>query len=201
MAHPQPARSTPDSGESSAGTHERILDGAVRAVARHGLARLAMRDVGECAGVARGTVYRHFPNREALLEEMARREAERFMARWRETLEAAPPGERLQVAFAWPARFAREHPLLQRLVETDPDFVLRSVRENYPAVKDIIARLLGPVIAESTLARRGGVPLDQLVDWTARVLISAFLVPEEEPESMARGLAAVHRTLAADARD
>lgn len=206
-ANPEPTPAAPSSSasrsrgaQSHADTHERILDGAVRAVLRHGLGRLAMRDVGRYAGVARGTVYRHFANREALLEEMAQREGERFMRQWKETLAAAPPEERLQVAFAWPARFAREYPLLQKLVESDPDFVLRSVRESYPAVRQTLAQLLGPVMAESALARRGLVSVDQLVDWASRVLISAFLIPEEEPESIARGLAAVHRTLTDDIR-
>lgn len=182
-------------------THERILDGAIRAVAKHGLARLAMRDVGACAGVARGTVYRHFPNRDALLAEMAEREAARFLSQWRETLAAAPPPERIGVAFGWPARFAREYPLIQRLVETDPDFVLRSIRESYPAIKETIGQLLGPVIAETDFARRGIVSVDQLVDWTCRVLISAFLIPVREPESLAEGLEAIHRTLSPNGKN
>jgi len=198
---PSPPATRSRAAESHADTHERILDGAVRAVLHHGLARLVMRDVGRYAGVARGTVYRHFANREALLEEMAQREGERFMRQWRETLAAVPPEERLQAAFAWPAKVAREYPLLQKLVETDPDFVLRSVRESYPAVRQTIAQLLGPVMAESALTRRGHVTVEQLVDWASRVLISAFLIPEEEPESIARGLATVHRTLTDDIRE
>lgn len=181
-----------------AATHDRILDGAARAVARHGLARLAMRDVGECAGVARGTVYRHFPNREALLREMAQREAGRFLARWRDTMTGVPRAERLRVCFEYPARFARENPLLQRLVETDPEFVLRTVREQYPLIAQSVGELLGPVIAETEIVRRGPVSVELLVDWTCRVLLSAFLVPVAEPERLAEGLDAIHRSLSSE---
>ena len=46
-------------------TRERILDGAMAAIARHGLSKLGMSDVSHSAGVSRGTLYRYFPSREA----------------------------------------------------------------------------------------------------------------------------------------
>src|SRR5262245_35161324 len=57
-----------------AATRERILDGAARALARHGLAKLGMQDVSQQAAVSRGTLYRYFPNRDDLLTTLARHE-------------------------------------------------------------------------------------------------------------------------------
>jgi AcrR family transcriptional regulator len=48
-----------------------ILDGAASLFAAQG-EQANMNDVAEAAGVARATVYRYFPNRQALLEELAR---------------------------------------------------------------------------------------------------------------------------------
>jgi AcrR family transcriptional regulator len=65
---------------------ERILESARTVFAEHG-ADAQIDDVARQAGVGVGTVYRHFPTKEALLVELLREKFRLFAARCREALE------------------------------------------------------------------------------------------------------------------
>ena len=65
---------------------ERILESARRVFAEEG-ANAQIDDVAKQAGVGVGTVYRHFPTKEALLVELLREKFRLFAARGREALE------------------------------------------------------------------------------------------------------------------
>jgi len=181
-------------------TRERLLEGALRAVARHGLAKLGMRDVSAQAGVSKGTAYRYFSGTEEVLRALARREAERFERQVWEALEQAPPGEeRLRVALDYVGRLAREHPLVQRLPETDPGLLLSGLRERFPDIRSAFQRLLGPLLEETDLVRSGAVGADRLAGWAARMMISLFLFPDEDTERTTEDLQTVYRIMASRA--
>jgi TetR/AcrR family transcriptional repressor of mexCD-oprJ operon len=70
-----------------------ILDGAAQLFAIEG-DQASMNDVAEAAGVARATVYRYFPNREALLDELAQTAVRDVDARLESArIDAVPPEE------------------------------------------------------------------------------------------------------------
>ena len=50
-----------------------IIDAAFTAFAAHGLDETRLEDIARLAGVAKGTIYLYFPNKEALFREMIRR--------------------------------------------------------------------------------------------------------------------------------
>jgi len=61
-------------------TPARILAAAEQCLRRLGLRHLSMGDVARAAGVSRGSVYRYFPDRDALLDAVLERAADRFVA-------------------------------------------------------------------------------------------------------------------------
>jgi AcrR family transcriptional regulator len=185
-------------GERNPRMRARILDGAVQAIARHGLAKLGMSDVIAHAGVSRGTLYRYFQSREDLLQDLAAVETERFQQRLREALQAAPSGEaRLRLALLHVARYVDEHPAIRSLIDHEPAFVLRYLRRQFRALSGATGAFLAPLLQNTRPVRGGVATSDQLVDWLTRIMISAVLFPDPDPEGMARSLTAVYRLLAA----
>jgi AcrR family transcriptional regulator len=76
---------------------ERILEAAKEAFTRSG-ANASLDDIGKDAGVGAGTLYRHFPTRDALIEAVYRTEVEKLAAAERKFAEAMPPIDALR---AW----------------------------------------------------------------------------------------------------
>jgi AcrR family transcriptional regulator len=76
---------------------ERILEIAKQAFTRSG-ANISLDDVGRQAGVGAGTLYRHFPTRDALLEAVYRSEVEKLAAAEKELAATMTPIEALR---AW----------------------------------------------------------------------------------------------------
>jgi AcrR family transcriptional regulator len=76
---------------------ERILEVAKQAFSRSG-ANASLDEIAKEAGVGPGTLYRHFPAREDLLEAVYRTEVEKLAAAERKFAETLPPVEALR---AW----------------------------------------------------------------------------------------------------
>src|ERR1700680_2997644 len=74
---------------------ERILEVAKEAFTRSG-ANASLDDIAKKAGVGRGTLYRHFPTRDALIEAVYHTEVEKLAAAQRELSANLPPIEALR---------------------------------------------------------------------------------------------------------
>lgn len=97
MAKKQP-KSTPRKPRiDAARNRERILEVAKKAFTRSG-ATTSLDDIAKEAGVGAGTLYRHFPARDALLEAVYRTEVEKLAAAERKFSESMLPVEALR---AW----------------------------------------------------------------------------------------------------
>ncbi len=93
--HSQPAGRKPRSDAQQ--NRERILEVAKAAFTRSG-ADASLDDIAKQAGVGPGTLYRHFPTRDALIEAVYHTEVEKLAAAQRELSANLPPIEALR---AW----------------------------------------------------------------------------------------------------
>jgi len=93
--HHKPAQRKPRS--DALRNRERILEVAKQAFTRYG-AVASLDDIAKQAGVGPGTLYRHFPTRDALIEAVYRSEVEKLAGAAREFAAAMSPIEALR---AW----------------------------------------------------------------------------------------------------
>jgi len=142
-----------------------ILDGAARLFAVEG-EQASMNDVAAASGVARATVYRYFPNRQALLDELAKvavGEAEARLSSAR--IDEVPPEEGIARAVSALVDLGDSFVLLARervgsdrqrfeRTVTDP---LRHLFERGQASGDFRADIAGAHLSESLIGSIVGV--------------------------------------------
>lgn len=169
---------------------DRILEGALRALGRHGVDKLGMSAVSRSAGVSRATLYRYFPTREDLLAALVQYEHDRFDKGLEAALAGAGEG-RLDAMLDYVFRYLRDHPALQRLIEDEPGFVLSYIRQQLPFLRRAMQRSMGSALEQSIPVRHGSATPAQLVDILLHVLVSNFLVPDHEQDALADAMKSV----------
>src|ERR1700677_3340945 len=92
---PKPARRKPRADAQR--NRERVLEVSKQAFTRYG-ASASLDDIAKEAGVGAGTLYHHFPTRDALIEAVYRTEVEKMAAAEKKFSESLPPIEALR---AW----------------------------------------------------------------------------------------------------
>ena len=144
-------------GNAMARTRGAVLDGAVRAVEKHGARRTTMADIANLAGIAKGTLYNHFRAKEAVFAAAIDAAVHNLTD---ECVTAAT--EDFADALALAADRLGTHPALRRLAADEPGAVAalmaigdsepwEAVRASVKAVLDAGAREASPANVEVVL--------------------------------------------------
>ncbi|WP_405495658.1 TetR/AcrR family transcriptional regulator [Nocardia sp. NBC_00511] len=124
-----------DSGERDPRTRDRILHAAAEWAAETGLGKLSMDDIAARAGLARATLYLHFPGRQALIGAAVRLELDRFFAELSEaTAGDASVEQRVVHGFAQAHRMLRRHRTLESVLRLNPQILLPYIFGEAPAI-------------------------------------------------------------------
>jgi AcrR family transcriptional regulator len=145
---------------------ERILEIAKESFTRSG-ANISLDDVAKQAGIGPGTLYRHFPTRDALLEAVYRTEVEKLAGAEREFAKAMPPIEALR---AWMLLFV-----------------------DYIATKQIIAPALNTLVGGPSKVFEGTTTLIKaaIQALVERAIESGDIRPDLDPFDLLRALVGV----------
>jgi len=151
---------------------ERILEEAKAAFTRVG-GDISLEDVARQAGVGPGTLYRHFPTRDALLENVYRAEVTKLAQEQQRLSEALPALDALR---AWMLLFV-----------------------DYIATKKIIAPALNSMVGGPTkLFESSGVPIkDAIRSLVTRAVASGEIRADLEPLDLLRALVGVSNVASA----
>ncbi len=168
--------------EPVAATPERILRAAEECVRRWGLRRVSMNDVATEAGVSRGSVYRYFPDRDALIQAVLERVAELRVAE-------AEPVVRRRRSLA--AKVAEAAVVVRRLADEERRLGLHE-HPGEPALATLrlasspimFARWIDfwvPFLEEARASGdvRADLDVRQASEWIMRILISLVTVPSQ----------------------
>ncbi|MCZ4554232.1 helix-turn-helix domain containing protein [Rhodococcus maanshanensis] len=101
-----------------------MLDAARDEFERYGIRRTNMDDVAKRAGISRSTLYRKFPNKDALVEVLVLREAGLFFDQLDALARDLDPVRAVVECFARGIALTREIPLLGRILESEPEMLV-----------------------------------------------------------------------------
>ena len=173
------------------GTRDRILQAGVEAAAIHGIARLTVGDVAKRAGVSRPTLYKHFRSKEDLVAAAVAREADRMVEAVVVRDLPTDPRQALEAGILAVLRVTREHPLLDRIIRTEPETLLPLILEDGGAVSLRVRSTIESILVER-FEPIDPVVLRRYADLITRLVISyAVNAPDDPPEVVAHIVAAV----------
>ena len=132
-----------------------ILEAARQVFTQYGARRANVEDVARTAGVSRSTLYRAYPNKEALLEAVLLSEFDDFLTALDEVAADLPPRDAVVECFTRGMALTREIPLLARLAETEPELITAAGAASHSTL------VLGSADRVASTLRRSGATMPE----------------------------------------
>ena len=171
-------------GNAMQRTRAALLDGAVRAVEKHGARRATMADIATLAGVAKGTLYNHFRTKEAVYSATVEA-ALRSLAEECRAVAAEDLGEALGLA----ADRIGGHPALRRIAADEPGVLAGLLAVGDDGVWATARSAVADVLVAADVSAEPAT-----VDLVVRWLVSFVATPGHHAEAQAAAIAAALRS-------
>lgn len=164
-------------------SRERILQGAIRSIARHGLERSSIASVAREAGLSRQTVYAYYANREDVLRDAVTRSATELMhVVVANAKNASGAAEFLVELTAGVYYGVKEHPAISAMLYSLDTPEGREMTMSAP-ILEIVETALAPIATyEPALEPKLGV----IAETSLRLTISLLTFPSERTATPAR---------------
>ncbi|WP_300614637.1 TetR/AcrR family transcriptional regulator [Dokdonella sp.] len=157
---PHSARRGKDAAYHHGDLRQALLNAASELLATEGLEAVGIREIARRAGVSHAAPYRHYPNRDALLADLAAAGFERLGRRFAQLPDADAADRRLVDMARGYVRFARDEPQAWRLMfgdaidKTAYPALLQVSRDVFEGLRRTVLALgvAAPAITETTAA-------------------------------------------------
>ncbi|GAB11152.1 putative TetR family transcriptional regulator [Gordonia araii NBRC 100433] len=160
----------------------RILDAAREQFSAIGVRHSTMDDVARRAGVARITVYRRFPTKDALVEQVTLREYRRYFDRFLVDIRDADTVEdRVVLGFVSSLRAIRGNPIVEGLLTADPDLLAHTMVGDDGSMVAVVRQFVSGQLRREQAA--GHVAPEADVDLVAEMMVrvsASFLTTPSE---------------------
>lgn len=158
---------------------QRILDTALQLFTDYGLRRTTMEDVASRCGIGRATLYRRFRDKDQLFQAVIFREMQRHLAIIDASVRSQPtPLDGLIEAFVKAAHLSYKHPLLSRLLDSEPETVLPYLTRHMGLSMEFASRFL--TLHIQTAQKKGQLtsrPAAMMSEMVLRLVQSLVLSP------------------------
>ncbi len=151
-----PAAMTNTAADSSTTASERAILAAARAeFERYGVRRTTMDDIARRAGISRSTLYRRFPTKETLFEQLVHEDSQAMMARLGTVAAGRDAQSAVVECFTLGMRMIRENSLAVRMLDSEPEALLGLAAQSRGAPMLVASELV------ATSLRRTGVTMSE----------------------------------------
>lgn len=128
--HPDPHPASP-TGNGRRDRRADLLAAAARRFVAVGISKTTMEDIAREARAGKATLYRHFGNKDAVIDALLEREAGRFERRLRVATEGEDTAvARIEAAFVVGVEFFVTHPVLTKGRDEEPALLLPRITAN-----------------------------------------------------------------------
>jgi len=161
-----------------AAVQDAVLDAAAALIAEHGLASVTMTEVAERSGIGRATLYKYFPDVEAILVAWHQRQISHHLAQLTQAADTpGTPGQRLRAVLE---AYALHHTARQRHSTGLADLLHRG--EHIAHAQEQLHAFMTGLITEAveTGDVRDDIVPDELAGYCLHALTAASSLPSED---------------------
>ncbi len=166
--------------QTTTATTDRMLEAAQLCFSRYGFQKTSMEDIAREAGVSRGSIYRHFPDKESLYRAVAGDQARHFIDELRRrTAKLESLSDQLVEAAQLTLTFVEANPLNAAMQRTDPDAFVRLLTTDSHDLLAMGVEAVIPLI-EAAVERgevRSDLDVRRAAEWMTRIVFSLIVTP------------------------